>query len=37
MTCDKGIFERKVQDELVAYLKFALDKEVEKGHVVLAL
>lgn len=37
MTCDRGIFERKVQDELVAYLKFALDKEVEKGHVVLAL
>ena len=30
MVCDEGIFERRVQDELKDYFKFALDKEIER-------
>ena len=37
MVCDEGIFERKVQDELKDYFKFALDKEIERRDVILAL
>ena len=37
MVCDEGIFERKVQDELKDYFKFALDKEIERKDVILAL
>ena len=37
MVCDEGIFERRVQDELKDYFKFALDKEIERKDVILAL
>ena len=37
MVCDEGIFERKVQDGLKEYFKVALDKEIEKRDVILAL
>lgn len=37
MVCDKGAFERKVQNQIKSFLNVALDKEVKDGAVILAL
>lgn len=37
MVCDKGAFERKVQNQIKSFLNVALDKKVKDGAVILAL